>query len=291
MGIVEDPMSRSLSRFVRTFGSVSGCLMLLAGLSFGPLGCATAPSSDRERQALVDESQAAVSRFKAEDQSLDAFLNNAYGYAVFPNAGKGGFIAGGAYGRGTVYEQGRMIGYADMSQATVGLQAGGQSFSELIVFQDQKALDRFINNRLEFAANASAVALKAGAAASARYTDGVAVFTHAKGGLMVEAAIGGQRFTFRRAEDSRQASWQQNNANGGTSAGASSSASSSVSESSTPPSVASPSPAAAPSAAPSVGPAASPTPGESSANPLSPSPAAPTAAPTTAPTTLPSTGG
>lgn len=302
-----------MNRSMRSLGSMSGCVLLLAGLAFGPTGCATAPSSGRERQALVDESQAALSQFKAEDQSLDAFLSNANGYAIFPDAGKGGFIAGGAYGRGTVYEQGRMIGYADMSQATVGLQAGGQAFSELIVFQDKKALDRFTNNRLEFTAAASAVALKAGAAATARYTDGVAVFTHAKGGLMVEAAIGGQRFTFKRAEDSRPASWQQSNPNGGQPSQQSSSLSLPPSvdathdagaASATPSAGAAVSPSAAPTTVPSsplslppstpstpatpeaaATPTAPPSPPvESPTNPLSPAPAAPATVPAAPPT-------
>src|SRR3954469_10497510 len=169
-------------------------LLLLAGIAFGLAGCATAPKDDKHRQALVDESTAAVSRFQAEDPGIQSFIQNAYGYAVFPSIGKGGLGVGGAYGRGTVYEQGRMVGYADLTQATIGLQLGGQSFAELIVFQDKSALDKFRNNQLAFQAGASAVAVKTGAAATAKYSDGVAVFTHATGGLMVEAAIGGQKF-------------------------------------------------------------------------------------------------
>lgn len=177
-----------------------GVALLVAGMGVGMTGCATAPTSIAERQALVDEAQAASVRFKAQDPGLNQFLQNAYGYAVFPNVGKGGFIAGGAYGHGTVYQGGQLIGYADMSQATVGLQAGGETFAELIVFQNKEALDRFCNNHLEFDANASAVALKPGVSTSAKYTSGVAVFTQAKGGLMFEAAIGGQKFTFVPAQ-------------------------------------------------------------------------------------------
>jgi lipid-binding SYLF domain-containing protein len=110
--------------------------------------------------------------------------------------GKGGLIAGGAYGRGEVYQGGEMIGFADLSQATIGAQAGGQEFSELIAFESQNALDGFKQNKLRFAANASAVALKSGTAKSARYDDGVAVFIRPTGGLMVEAAIGGQSFSY-----------------------------------------------------------------------------------------------
>jgi lipid-binding SYLF domain-containing protein len=92
--------------------------------------------------------------------------------------------------------KGNFVGYADLSQATVGLQAGGQSFNELIVFESDKDFDRFVGGKLALAVNASAVVLKAGAAKSARYTDGVAVFTSPTGGLMLEAAVGGQQFTY-----------------------------------------------------------------------------------------------
>jgi lipid-binding SYLF domain-containing protein len=116
---------------------------------------------------------------------------------IFPSVGKGGVIVGGAYGRGEVYEQGQLVGYADVTQATVGAQLGGQTFSELIVFENREAMDRFKRGNFEFAANVSAVALKAGAAAAARYTNGVAVFVKPEGGAMFEASIGGQKFTFQ----------------------------------------------------------------------------------------------
>ena len=124
-------------------------------------------------------------------------MSNAYGYVVFPTVGKGGFIVGGSYGRGEVYEQGRMVGWADISQATVGAQVGGQSFSELILFQTKEALDNFKAGRLKFAANVSAVALKSGAADTAEYQNGTLVFVEPKAGLMLEAAIGGQSFSFQ----------------------------------------------------------------------------------------------
>ena len=130
------------------------------------------------------------------DPSLDRFLNRAWGYVIFPGVGKGGFIAGGAYGRGVVYERGQILGFSDLTQATVGLQAGGQSFSELIVFETRTDLNRFTAGKLAIAANLSAVALKSGAAETARYNDGVAVFVQPIGGLMFEASVGGQQFTF-----------------------------------------------------------------------------------------------
>lgn len=171
------------------------CLIVMTTL-FASTGCTTAPATSQERRTLMDESTAALRQMNTDDATLPAFLKSAYGYVIFPNVGKGGFIAGGAYGRGMVYEKGQWVGYADVSQATLGLQAGGQSYSELIVFETQIDFDRFIGGRLAFSANASAVALKSGAARAAKYTDGVAVFVEPIGGLMFEASVGGQQFTF-----------------------------------------------------------------------------------------------
>lgn len=170
------------------------CVLVIAGGFIS--GCATAPASEGEKQALIDSSAAALRQMKASDRSLDRFITNAYGYAIFPNVGKGAFIAGGAYGRGMVYEKGTVLGFSDLSQATIGLQAGGQSYAELVVFETRTDLNRFTAGKLSFAANLSAVALKTGAAETARYTDGVAVFVQPIGGLMFEAAVGGQSFTF-----------------------------------------------------------------------------------------------
>jgi lipid-binding SYLF domain-containing protein len=164
-------------------------------------GCSTAPKSEARKDTLQDEAQTTVNRFQREDPGLRNMLDKSYGYVVFPNVGKGGVIVGGAYGKGVAYEQGNMVGFADLTQATVGAQLGGQTFAELIVFQNREAMERFKNNELTFAANASAVAVKAGAAAAARYENGVAVFTDPNGGLMFEASVGGQKFTFVPASD------------------------------------------------------------------------------------------
>jgi len=172
---------------------------VLAVAFFAGTGCETAPKNEAQRENLVDEAHTALKSMQNVDSGLASFMDRAYGYAIFPNVGKGGLVAGGAYGKGSVYEQGKFIGYADLRQGTVGLQAGGQNFSELIVFENKAALDAFTNNKFEFAANASAVALKPGVSKSANFDKGVAVFTHPKGGLMVEAAIGGQQFTFANA--------------------------------------------------------------------------------------------
>jgi lipid-binding SYLF domain-containing protein len=159
-------------------------------------GCTTAPQSDEGKDKLRTHVDNAMKQLDESDPSLRDFLNKAYGYVVFPTAGKGGLIVGGAYGHGIVYEQGQMIGYADISQATVGAQIGGQEFTEIIAFENKAALDRFKAGQLKFAANASAVILKSGAAASAKYTDGVAIFVQPKAGAMAEATVGGQSFSY-----------------------------------------------------------------------------------------------
>jgi len=170
--------------------------LLLASAAFVMTGCSTSPPTEEKKDALHDASQLAIKEFIAQDPSIRGFLDKSYGYAVFPSVGKGGFIFGGAYGRGEVYKGGDLVGYADISQGSVGLQAGGQTFSQIIAFEDKNAFDRFTNNRLEPTAQASAVALQSGAAATAKYTNGVAIFAKPKSGLMAEAALGGQQFTF-----------------------------------------------------------------------------------------------
>jgi lipid-binding SYLF domain-containing protein len=157
-----------------------------------------------------------ISLFKNAGESA-AFFKHSYGYAVFPNIGEGGFIVGGAFGRGRVYVEGKLVGDVDMKQLSVGFQAGGKDFTQIIFFQDKRALDQFESGSFEFSAGASAIAITAGANASAGtngvtsgasagkrdattdggYNDGMAVFTIAKGGLMYAAALAGQKFTYK----------------------------------------------------------------------------------------------
>jgi lipid-binding SYLF domain-containing protein len=158
--------------------------------------CATAPVSVEDRTELDRAVTATISRFKADDPSLKGFFDGAAGYAVFPEVGRGGAGIGGAYGHGEVYQRGVRVGYCDLSQATVGAQLGGQTFSEVIFFETSGVLEQFKSERFAFTAQATAVALKSGAAANARYAEGVAVFTHTDAGLMFEAALGGQMFNY-----------------------------------------------------------------------------------------------
>jgi len=115
---------------------------------------------------------------------------------MFPNVGKGAVGVGGAAGNGIVFENGKATGRAKMKQVSVGFQFGGQAYREVIFFENKAALDRFKQNKFEFSAQASAIAATAGASANVKYRNGVLVFTQGKGGLMYEASIGGQKFSY-----------------------------------------------------------------------------------------------
>lgn len=182
--------------FIKTLGT-----LILAG-TLSILSAGWDPSDDngkkQERKELVSEAKQAISKFKKKDPKMNVFFDKALGYAVFPSVGKGGMGIGGAYGKGVVFKKGRVIGYSSLVQVTFGFQLGGQVYSEIIFFKDRKALNRFIEGNFELGAQASAVAIKAGAAANVDYNNGVAIFTMAKGGLMYEASVGGQKFDFER---------------------------------------------------------------------------------------------
>jgi lipid-binding SYLF domain-containing protein len=173
----------------------AGISLLLAAAI---VGCTStpAPKSAAMANTLHNEVNAALSEFHAKDPNLQQFLDQSFAYVVFPRVTSGAVGVGGAYGKGEVFQRGQMIGYADLSQANVGAQVGGQNYSELIAFQNQASFDEFRNGQLAFDARASAVAASRGAATAAAYQRGVAIFTNAEGGLMVQAAIGGQTFRY-----------------------------------------------------------------------------------------------
>jgi lipid-binding SYLF domain-containing protein len=160
-----------------------------------------------------------VELFEHAGQSA-GYFGSAYAYAVFPTIGEGGFVVGGAHGNGRVYEHSKLIGKAAMTQVSVGFQAGGQAYSEIVFFENQQALDAFESGNFQFSADAGAVAITAAASASAgtsgggqagvsggdknaiangSYRNGVAIFTIAKGGLMYDAVVAGQKFSFTPA--------------------------------------------------------------------------------------------
>ena len=166
--------------------------------------------------ARADQYADTVQLFKNAGQS-GTFFDRAYGYAVFPTVGKGALGIGGARGKGRVYAQGRYVGDTTLTQVSVGFQAGGQAFSQIVFFEDERAFREFTSGQFGFGAGVSAVAITAAASASAsttgatagasggkkdattsgEYYRGMAVFTIAKGGLMYEAALAGQKFSYK----------------------------------------------------------------------------------------------
>jgi len=190
-------------RFERAMKALAGICIVVSGLSL-PAGAVLADNYD-DTIALFEHAGASATFFKSS-----------YGYAVFPTVGKGGFIIGGARGKGRVYKHGHRIGDSTLTQVSVGFQAGGQAYSEIIFFQTAQDLARFESGKFALGAQASAIAITAGASASTstagtsagasgtemnatttgRYQDGLAIFTITKGGLMYEAAVAGQKFSY-----------------------------------------------------------------------------------------------
>ena len=166
--------------------------------------------------AFADSYEDTIKLFKNAGQSA-TFFDNSYGYAVFPTIGKGGLVIGGAHGNGRVYEQGKYVGDTSMTQVSVGLQAGGQAYSQIVFFEDERAFKEFTQGNFEFGADVSAVAITAAASAGAgttgtaagasggkkdattagKYHKGMAVFTIVKGGAMYQASVGGQKFSYK----------------------------------------------------------------------------------------------
>jgi lipid-binding SYLF domain-containing protein len=169
--------------------------------------------------ASADDFSDTVTLFKNAGQSA-AFFKKSYGYAVFPNIGKGGLGIGGAHGKGKVYQQGKYVGDSSVSELSVGLQAGGQAYSQIVFFEDKRAFDEFTRGEFEFGAGVGAVAITASAGAEANtagssagasggkndastaggYNKGMAVFTIVKGGAMYEATLAGQKYKYKAAK-------------------------------------------------------------------------------------------
>ncbi len=185
------------SSFSKSFLLLLSVVLLLSTVE-SAVGGWNPLSKEKAGNQKVDDSKVAetIAAFKNSDPDMKVFFDKAYGFAVFPTIGKGGFGIGGAYGKGMVYKKGEPIGSSSMAQLTIGFQLGGQAYQEIIFFKDKKALEHFTGGNFEFGAQASAIAVTAGASADAAYSDGVAVFTLPKGGLMYEASIGGQKFSF-----------------------------------------------------------------------------------------------
>jgi len=149
---------------------------------------------------MEEKSLKTIEKFKEKSWEMKSIFKNSYGYAVFPSIGKGGIVIGGAHGKGILYQQGKPIGDTKMTQVTIGFQWGGQSYSEIVFFEDKEAFDLFRANRLELAAQASAVLVTAGISKDIPYNNGVAIYTLPKAGLMFEATVGGQKFKYKEKE-------------------------------------------------------------------------------------------
>ena len=165
-------------------------------LAFLMAGCSATPDTSEARDNLVKDSETAMSRFQDSDSRTGPFFQNAYGYAVFPKITKGSAGIGGAYGRGVVYQGGRMTGYADVTQGSIGAQLGGMSWSEIVFFQNQWAYDKFTSNEFAASADASWAGPNKGGANTLNYNNGVMIFTMDARGFSASAAVGAQQFEF-----------------------------------------------------------------------------------------------
>lgn len=161
---------------------------------------ASCGSSKKTGDDLVTDARQEKAMIEREHPMMADYFNSAAGYAIFPNVGKGAYVIGGASGNGVVYENGNMIGYADLKQVDVGLQIGGKAFVEVLFFENDQALENFKSGSYELSANASAVILDEGFSRDLEFQDGVAIVTVPKGGAMAGISVGGQRFEFTPAQ-------------------------------------------------------------------------------------------
>ena len=153
-------------------------------------------TQQKQEPPLRKRVEATLTRLERKDPGLKKLLEKAHGYAVFPSVGKAALVIGGAYGRGAVFEKGKMIGYATLAQMTLGVQIGGDTFTEIVIFHDKGSLDRFKGGQWAFAANASAVLVKAAAAGTSNFAS-VTAHAYSSGGMLLELSLGGQKFKFR----------------------------------------------------------------------------------------------
>jgi lipid-binding SYLF domain-containing protein len=166
--------------------------MLLAAGSL-LAGCAHAPKTAAEKASLVDESNRALDKMVANDPSLRQVIDQSAGFVVFPRVVEMGFVAGGGYGKGVIYEGGRPIGYATLNEGMVGATIGGHTYAELIVARDGNALTQIKNGRYHFGGQTAAVAVKSGVAGETMFDKGVAVSVQPEAGGMLNLSLAGQR--------------------------------------------------------------------------------------------------
>lgn len=167
---------------------------------FGSGNLLSAQDSIAEYSVEIAEAERTRKEFLKTDPGLQGFFENSYGYAILPKIGKGGLIVGGAHGKGIVFENENPVGYTEMNQVTIGGQIGGKSYAEVIFFKTKAEYEVFTTGRFEVAVTLAAVALDKGVSNNLAYSDGVAIVTKDNGGLMAEATVGGQKFTYKHFE-------------------------------------------------------------------------------------------
>jgi lipid-binding SYLF domain-containing protein len=176
--------------------SFTRAAMVLAVATGLLVGCTTAPPTPESRNALVENATLAMQDMNRVDPGVEALVRKGYGYVLFPEVVKAGLGFGGGYGQGVVYEQGQHVGYADLTLGSVGMQIGGQTFSELVVFENKTAMDRFKLSPVDFTAGVAAMILQNAAAVNATFIDGIAVVVRPITGAMAEATVGGQQVKY-----------------------------------------------------------------------------------------------
>lgn len=178
-------MNKPKSKFLRS-------LLILSLVLYG--SGIVAQTDDQKK--IIDDAKKAKAVFTKEDPEMSQLFAKAEGYVIFPNVGKGAYVVGGAAGNGVVYENGNLVGMAKLRQVDVGLQIGGQAFSQVLLFKTEEALIRFKKGNFELSGNMSAVVLEEGKAKSIEFRSGVAVVTMPKAGAMAELSVGGQKFEY-----------------------------------------------------------------------------------------------
>jgi lipid-binding SYLF domain-containing protein len=179
---------------MKNFIRAAAVLIVMCGPGMSAFVLAQDSTKDTK---LIGDCHTSKAAFVKADSLMHSLFDNAVGYVIFPNVGKGAIGVGGAAGNGILFEKGQPVGKASMKQVNIGFQFGGQAYREVIFFEDHNALDKFKQNKFEFSAQASAIAATSGASTNVKYRNGVMVFTQGKGGLMYEASIGGQKFSYK----------------------------------------------------------------------------------------------
>lgn len=180
---------------MRSIARLLAATVCLAAPGLGLSGCESTPATRDSAESRIDAAVATLETMIRRDPSIREAIDDAHGHVVFSTVGSGALIVGGEGGGGIVFEGGRPWGTATLAKGSIGLQIGGEAYSELIILTTRAAFDRFTTGEFSFTAGVNATAVKANAAAQAPVIDGAKVLTMAKGGLLASAAVGGQDFS------------------------------------------------------------------------------------------------